>query len=171
MRLAALAILSLAAPAAAQQPGAYLVYGEEDGAAFVHWPEDGEADGAVPLEFHYFRDSEPAGAAIMAGRPDCAAGIVSTRLTHANGEPVPPEQAAMMPEVAFERADEDGGAVVVDFLCGDAAARSAIAPGPITRPVAEAAAAYVALRRLGLAHGEAARLASTGATLGENAGP
>ena len=149
-----------AAPAAAQAAPGYLVYGADNGVAFVE--SDSAADGSWPLAFYYFQDGASVGSARMTGVADCGRGVLSGQLREVNGGPVPP--GPNPPQFTFDRSAGGGDQAIVDFACAvpeTRAAAVALAPG---RTAEAAAIGYVALRGIGLEHGPAADLAARGAS-------
>lgn len=181
IRNLALAAAALAAmPANAQDAfglqdarGSYLVYAEDSGAAFVSREPSLVETGVWPLEFHYFQDGETVGTARMSGTADCNLGVVSGRLTHVNGAPIPAAEAASVPQFSFDRAaTESGDQAIVNFICGSGAPASS-AERPIARSIAATVEVFRRLTALGLSPEVSAQLAvrdaEEGAALARNA--
>lgn len=159
-----LAASLLAAPGLAQQAppsadtqtprGTYLVYADEQGAAFVSVEGALATTNVWPLSFFYFVDGAIAGSARMAGSGDCGQGLVRGRLTDAtgaDGAALPLPQGEATPSFAFDRAGGGGDEAIVSFVCGDTEARLIQAETPVFAEPRTVADRYRRLREAGLA--------------------
>lgn len=167
-----IAALALAAPALAQNetpqadtaeeematpPGAYLVYADERGAAFVTIGE--ESANSWPLDFFYFQDGAIIGSAMMTGTADCPAGAVNGTLNGASGPDGQPMPIDGAPPFTFAGDDGSGGEAIVAFICNDALGRLGLAGRPTLDTPAMVAENYMRLRGIGLDDANARHLA------------
>jgi len=159
-----LAASLLAAPASAQPApppvdtqtprGAYLVYADEQGTAFVSFEPALATTNVWPLSFFYFATGAIAGSARMTGSGDCGQGVVRGRLTDAtgaDGAALTLPQGEATPSFAFDRAAAGGDEAIVSFVCGNTEARLIQAETPVFGQPRTVADRYRRLREAGLA--------------------